>query len=376
MATARKLASGSWRCQVYSHTEEIIQPDGSVKQKRFYKSFTCDVPGPKGKRMAERMAAEWASEKEHKKNILNCTIGEAIEMYINSKDGILSPSTIAGYKRMQKNGFKHIMNTYLTSVDKEYLQEAVNREAKRKSLKRPTETISPKTVKNEYGLISAALNAFCQGIDTNVKLPTVPVLIKDLQTPDAIFAVFEGTDIELPVLLAMWLSFSMSEIRGLTKSKSISKDGNYISVTETVVKVDNDDVRKKEAKNNTRIRRHRIPEYIKGLIEKVPGDVLVPYSYNILYKRFQYLLEESDMPHMTFHDLRHINASVMAQLRVPDKYAQERGGWKTDQIMKKVYTHTFSDERIAVDNVMDNFFENIVQNLSNCMNCLDKPSHE
>ena len=44
--------------------------------------------------------------------------------------------------------------------------------------------------------------------------------------------------------------------------------------------------------------------------------------------------------------------------------------------MKKVYTHTFSDERIAVDNVMDNFFENIVQNLSNCMNCLDKPSHE
>jgi len=82
------------------------------------------------------------------------------------------------------------------------------------------------------------------------------------------------------------------------------------------------------------------------------------------------------MPHMTFHDLRHINASVMAQLRVPDKYAQERGGWKTDQIMKKVYTHTFSDERIAVDNVMDNFFENIVQNLSNCMNCLDKPSHE
>ena len=32
MATAKKLASGSWRCQVYSHTEEIIQPDGTVKR--------------------------------------------------------------------------------------------------------------------------------------------------------------------------------------------------------------------------------------------------------------------------------------------------------------------------------------------------------
>lgn len=38
---------------------------------------------------------------------------------------------------------------------------------------------------------------------------------------------------------------------------------------------------------------------------------------------------------MTFHDLRHLNASVMAALRIPDKYAQERGGWKSDKIMKK-----------------------------------------
>ena len=40
MATAKKLSSGSWRCQVYSHTEEVIQPDGSVKKKRIYKSLT------------------------------------------------------------------------------------------------------------------------------------------------------------------------------------------------------------------------------------------------------------------------------------------------------------------------------------------------
>ena len=93
----------------------------------------------------------------------------------------------------------------------------------------------------------------------------------------------------------------------------------------------------------------------------MPGDILVPQSYNALYKRFQQLLEESNMPHMTFHDLRHINASVMAQLNIPDKYAQERGGWKTDLVMKKVYTHTFSNERIIVDNIIDDYFENIVQ---------------
>ena len=64
MPTAKKLPSGSWRCQVYSHTEELKQPDGTTKKKRIYESFTSDIPGPKGKRMAEKMAAEFAVRKE------------------------------------------------------------------------------------------------------------------------------------------------------------------------------------------------------------------------------------------------------------------------------------------------------------------------
>ena len=38
MTTAKKLPSGSWRCQVYSHTEETMQPDGTIKKKRIYHS--------------------------------------------------------------------------------------------------------------------------------------------------------------------------------------------------------------------------------------------------------------------------------------------------------------------------------------------------
>ena len=48
MPTAKKLPSGSWRCLVYSHTEEIKNPDGSIKKKRIYESFTSNIPGPKG----------------------------------------------------------------------------------------------------------------------------------------------------------------------------------------------------------------------------------------------------------------------------------------------------------------------------------------
>ena len=47
----------------------------------------------------------------------------------------------------------------------------------------------------------------------------------------------------------------------------------------------------------------------------------------------------------------------MALLKIPDKYAQERGGWKTDYIMKRVYQQTFSDERRNVDRIIDRYFE-------------------
>lgn len=34
----KKLPSGNWRCQVYSHTEETMQPDGTITKKRIYHS--------------------------------------------------------------------------------------------------------------------------------------------------------------------------------------------------------------------------------------------------------------------------------------------------------------------------------------------------
>lgn len=80
----------------------------------------------------------------------------------------------------------------------------------------------------------------------------------------------------------------------------------------------------------------------------------------MIYKKFVRLLEKNGLPHMTFHNLRHINASVMAMLKIPDKYAMERGGWRTDNVMKRVYTHTFSWQRNESCDIIDGFFKEIV----------------
>ena len=184
-----------------------------------------------------------------------------------------------------------------------------------------------------------------------------PVHLADLIPAEVLLPAIKDTELELPVLLAAWLSFSMSEIRGLTKSKSIS--GDHIRIAEVVVVVAGKDHRKEIAKNKYRNRTHRIPPYIKSLIDKVPGDRLVTLTEAQIYHRWIKFQDEHRFKHMTFHDLRHLNASIMAALRIPDKYAQERGGWKSDKIMKKVYTQTFSEIRTAVDDKIDGYFDNI-----------------
>ena len=66
MATAKKLPSGTWRIQVYSHKEPMLgengkplidEKTGKAKERRVYESFTCDTPGKQGKKEVERQAA-------------------------------------------------------------------------------------------------------------------------------------------------------------------------------------------------------------------------------------------------------------------------------------------------------------------------------
>lgn len=74
------------------------------------------------------------------------------------------------------------------------------------------------------------------------------------------------------------------------------------------------------------------------------------------------------MPHMSFHDLRHVSASVMSFLDIPDQYAMDRGGWNSDKVMKSTYMQIYQSERIAVDNKIDAYFETTLglkKNISN-----------
>lgn len=160
MATARKMPSGNYKVRIYDYTDQ--------EGKKHYKAFTA-----KDKKTTEKLALDYSKEKRDIQNDnLEMTLYDAIEKYINSSDGVLSPTTINGYKTIQKSAFKSIMHTKLKKISNEILKCAVNEESKRKSDSRRCkgQIISPKTVANEYGLITAVLNEYTN-VDCKVKLP-------------------------------------------------------------------------------------------------------------------------------------------------------------------------------------------------------------
>jgi len=161
MPTAKKLPSGSWRCQVYSHTEDVLQQDGTTKKKRIYKSFTCDIEVKKGKRIAEQMATEWAADKELSSRY-DKTFGEALDEYIENRSSVLSPATIREYQNLRKHSIQGLMNIKIFNITQDNIQSEINKE---------TLNHSPKTVRNMHCIISAVMHTYRPNFALNTQLP-------------------------------------------------------------------------------------------------------------------------------------------------------------------------------------------------------------
>lgn len=340
MATAKKLKSGSWRCLVYDYTD--------ANGKRHYKSFTCSDPTPKGKREAERMAADYAAEKEKKLHD-SITFGSAVEKYISDRESVLSVATIREYKRTKKADLFEFENTKIEDITQEKIQEFINRKAKDKS---------PKTVRNIHGLISAVLKTYRPEMALNTTLPQkVPPKLyiptdEDIQT---LLSHIEDDDMMIAVLLAAFGPLRRSEICGL---EDTDFNGNIAHIQRAVVLDEHKQWVDKTTKSVAGNRFVPLPDFVIDRIKGKTGRI-VQLKPSQISDRFIDLVARSGLPHFRFHDLRHYCASIQHALGIPDAYIMQRGGWGSDTVLKQVYRHALSDKFEEMNSVANEHFSRL-----------------
>lgn len=337
MPEAHQLKSGSWNAQVFVGLDE--------NGKKIRESFTAPT-----KWEAEKMAAEYIVNGMKRKAGL--TVADAVDGYIAAKQNVLAPSTLRGYGILRRNRLQSIMELDVRAVNSYTMQQAINEDAVK---------VGAKTIKEGVHLVCAALKLYDIAPVLNVTYPARKPKLKELPTAEQVIEMVRGTDIELPCMLAMWLSLRMSEVRGL---QFRDLNGNVLTVCRSNIYFDGKNNVRDQNKTYKSTRKLTIPDYIKRLIEAVPhekeDEFIVQMEYQTLRSKFYKLLEEKGY-HMTFHDLRHLSASVMLMLNIPDKYAMERGGWSTNSTLKSVYQHTFSEERKQVDKKIDDYFNSLLE---------------
>lgn len=305
----------------------------------------------------EKEAVYWAAgikarAKEAEKSPLSLTVTAAVDRYIESKDAVLSPSTIKGYRQVKGNLMGGIALVKIEDLTQENVQQWVNGLAREKS---------PKTVSNAHGLLSAVLKEYRpsmalrttlpQKVKTNIQIPSEAEL-------RAILAAARGTKYEIPIVLAVWMGLRQSEILGLTWD---CVDGDTLHIRRAIVMGENGPV-EKGTKTYSGTRALHLPEYLRRLLEAAPhrGQHIVRMSGKAIYSGFSRICEKAGVPHYRFHDLRHTNASIMLASGIPDKYSMKRMGHATNNMLKTTYQHVIKEREAEYDQQIDDYFKDLL----------------
>lgn len=284
------------------------------------------------------------------------TVEEAMKKFLEDRSAILEPTTIRFYHEIIRNRLQYIMDIKLEDLTASQIQMAINIDAQR---------LSYKSVKNAYGFLLTILRVNDINIKlSSIRLPKREVKERKLPSADVIYAMVKGTSSELPVLLAMWLSLRIGEVAGL-QFQDVDNVHMRLYVRREIVRTEEGWTLTDHCKTLKSTRYVNLPPYIYDLIQKIPHsketDQIIDVNPNTIRKRFKKIMHANGLD-IRFHDLRHIFASTTAMLHIPEKYAMEMGGWSTPDVYKNVYQETFDHERIKADNVIDDYFNGIIQN--------------
>ena len=333
------LPSGNIRVQVYDYTD--------YNGKRHYKSFVAPT-----RKEAQEQARKWKIlRKTRQEEEEDITIAEAVERYIRFKENVLSPGTVREYRLTQKRHFDSIGRRRMSEIKSATVQIWISELA--------AKGLSPKTIRNVYGLLRASLDMFAPDLRIRITLPQrqKPELYcpndNDIRT---LLQSIQGTELELAVLLAAFGPLRRGEICALTDK---DLDGTTLHVRHGMVLGPDNMWIIKAPKPPDSIRDVELPDFVAEKFRGRTGQ-LVRMDPDTVTRRFSRALKKIDVPRFRFHDLRHYGASIMHAIGIPDQYIMQRGGWASDNIMKTVYRNVIDLEAKRNNRKINQYFSDIM----------------
>ena len=275
------------------------------------------------------------------------TIGEIADAYIRSREAVLSPATIRGYKTVRRSRFQKLFATEYSQIKdwQKYIDYEVN------------DDIAPKTIKNGWTFICSALN--------NADLPTPKVKLPAIMPNEraylnateipAFLEAIKGSSAETACLLGLH-SLRLSEILGLDYDDI--KDGS-IRVHSAVVPDENHKLVKKDTTKNASSRRE-VPIIIPRLSELLPEDgqgPVVTVSSSTIRREISKACAKANLPDVSIHGLRHSFCSLAFSLSISEAITMKLGGWSDIQTMRKIYTHIAEKDMIRAEDKLQKFFQ-------------------
>lgn len=340
MATAKKQPSGMWKVRVYSHT--------SLDGKKHYKAFTAPT-----KQEAEQMAARFSGDADRAKRV-DLTVVEAIEGYIRSREGILSPTTIRGYRAILRRYYSGIGTKRIRKITSADLQLYVSELAK---------TVGEKTVRNAYFLLASSIRLYAPDLRYSVKLPPKKKTRMIAPADVTVQALFDlaSPSMKKAIVLAAFGSLRRGEVCALKYGDVM---GNVAHVHADMVKTDAGIwVYKDHPKTSDSDRLVVLPDAVAKLIGSgEPDAYVVPICPDTITSSFRTLRMRVGIDGLKFHDLRKYFASIAAVLGIPDIYTESMGGWvHGSSVMKQIYQHMLPDQKEVYAAKMASYFDDLLK---------------
>jgi integrase len=319
---AKKTKSGKYKVVI------SVGKDSSGKYRQ--KAFTAPT-----KKEAELLAAQFQMKKKDERQ--SPTVQFAIDKYIESRSSVLSPSSIRGYRTIQRAYFRDFENNKISDITNEDIQRLIN-------------DISfdhaPKTVKNAISLLVSALTQIDPEKRYLYTLPKARAIERNIPDNDDISNLMEESksnrNLHLAIILSALGTLRRGEVCAICY-EDILRDFNAIYIHSDIVKDENHKwTHKNFAKNAQSTRQVIYPKEVIELLGEGTGRIIT-CSPDAITSSFIKLRNRLGMK-CRFHDLRHYTISIMHSIGIPDQYIQQRSGHKDARILQQIYRNPLKSQ--------------------------------